>query len=77
MYLFIYLFDIQRHPHDIRIRAVAFLAEVRLEMVKIYYGEETDKEKGRCGNKVEWMTELPSAAAASWGATHIDSLLRI
>ena len=48
--LFIYLFDIQRHPHDIRIRAVAFLAEVRLEMVKIYYGEETDKEQGRCGN---------------------------
>ena len=28
-------------------RAVAFLAEVRLEMVKVYYGEETDKEKGR------------------------------
>ena len=46
-------------------------------MVKIYYGEETDKEKGRCEIKVEWMTELPSAAAASWGATHIDSLLRI
>ena len=56
---------------------MAIRAEARLEMIKIlniYYGEETDKERGGCLSAVEWITEL-GVLLQPHGAAHIGSLL--